>query len=99
MSEPLSDYQRWTYSHVDLFTGAGEDIRYVARPRLAKVALPGSGDFYVFDDELVVLLHYAGNGTNTSYEITEDPEIVRACRQAFSSVWDLALTSDDYRPE
>ena len=40
---------------------------------LADVVLPGSGDFYVFDDELALFLHYAGNGTNTSFETTDDP--------------------------
>ena len=73
VSEPLSDYQRWTFSHAQLLVEAGEDIRYAPRARLATVALPGSGDFYVFDDELVVFLHYAGSGTNASFEITEDP--------------------------
>lgn len=99
VSEPLSDYQRWTISHADLFIEAGEDIRYLARPRLVTVALPGSGDFYVFDDELVLFLHYAGNGTNAFFEITENSETVRACKQAFETAWDLATSFRDYRPE
>ena len=41
--------------------------------RLATLALPGSGDFYVFDDPLVLFLHYAGNGTYSSFVTTEDP--------------------------
>jgi hypothetical protein len=99
VSEPLSDYQRWTLSHAGLFVDAGEDIGYVPRPRLAAVALPGSGDFYVFDDELVLFLHYAGTGTNTAFETTADPDIVRTCREAFEAVWDLSIPVRDYRPE
>jgi len=99
VSTPLSDYQRWTTSHVELFIDAGEDIRYVPRPRLSTVALPGSGDFYVFDDELALFLHYAGNGTNASFEITDDPQIVRTCREAFQAVWDLAPSFREHRPE
>jgi hypothetical protein len=99
VSEPLSDYQRWILSHAEMFVDAGEDIRYAERPRLATVALPGSGDFYVFDNELVLFLHYAGNGTNTYFEITEDPQTVRTCREAFEKVWDLATPLRDYRPE
>jgi hypothetical protein len=53
VSEPVSDYQRWTVGHVGMFIDAGEDIRYLPRPQLATVALPGSGDFYVFDDRTV----------------------------------------------
>jgi hypothetical protein len=99
VSEPLNDYHRWTLSHAGLFVDAGEDIRYVPRARLSAVTLPGSGDFYVFDDELVMFLHYAGSGTNVSFETTTDPDTVRTCRQAFEAVWDLATPIRDYRPE
>lgn len=99
VSEPVSDYQRWTLSHAHLFVDAGEDIRYAPRPRLATIALPGSGDFYVFDNRLVLFLHYAGNGTNTAFEITEDPDTVAFCRQAFEDVWALAVPVRDYRPQ
>ena len=99
VSEPLSEYQRWVIGHVERFVGAGEDVRYVARPRLVDVLLPGSGDFYVFDDSLVLFLHYAGDGTNTSFEVTDDPSTVRTCREAFESVWRLAVASREYRPD
>ena len=99
VSEPLSDYQRWTFSHVQTFVDAGEDIRYVPRPQLVTTLLPGSGDFYVFDDELVLFLHYAGSGANTSFMTTDDPATVAACRSAFEAVWPLAIPACDYRPE
>jgi hypothetical protein len=64
------------------------------------VALPGSGDFYVFDDALALFLHYTGTGTNASFQTARDPEmIVRTCRQAFEAVWDLATPVRDYRPQ
>ena len=98
VSEPLTEYQQWVLSHARLFTDAGEDIGYVPRPRLTTTWLPGSGDFYVFDDNLVMFLHYAGTGTNTAFEITDDPQTARACREAFSSVWELATPFGEYRP-
>ncbi|GAB1642266.1 DUF6879 family protein [Krasilnikovia sp. MM14-A1259] len=99
VSEPLSDYQRWTMSHAGLFTEAGEDIRYLPRPRLATVALPGSGDFYVFDDKIALFLHYTGAGTNASFQTSTDRALVRACSQAFETVWDLSTPVRDYRPQ
>jgi hypothetical protein len=99
VSEPLSDYQRWTMSHAQTFVDAGEDIRYISRPRLTEVLLPGSGDFYVFDDETVLFLHYAGDGTNTSFEVTQDPRTVRACVDAFEDVWKLTTPFLAHRPE
>jgi hypothetical protein len=79
VSEPLSTYQRWTSSHVELFRDAGEDIRYVPRCELSSIALPDSGDFYVFDDELALFLHYSGNGTN---EGSWSPMTSRRCGPA-----------------
>jgi hypothetical protein len=99
VSEPLSDYQRWTLSHAGLFVDAGEEIRYLPRRRLTTIALPGSGDFYLFDEETVLFLHYAGNGTNASFEITEDVRTAHACGQAFEAAWELALPFRDFRPE
>lgn len=98
VSEPLSEYQRWVLSLAEDAVEAGEEISYLGRPRLTNVMLPGSGDFYVFDDELVLFLHYAGNGINTSFEVTEDPRTVATCRQAFDAVWKLATPLRDYRP-
>ena len=99
VSEPLSEYQQWVNSFVGLFVDAGEDIGLVARPRLTDVLLPGSGDFYVFDDSLVLFLHYAGYGTNTAFEVTGEPGTVRMCREAFESVWRLAVPFREYRPD
>ena len=98
MSEPLSEYQQWVLSSAALFVDAGEDIRYVPRPRLTTTPLPGSGDFYVFDDNLVMFLHYAGNGTNTAFQITDEPHAARACQDAFESAWQIATPLREYRP-
>lgn len=99
VSEPLSEYQRWAASLVGEFVDAGEENRYVPRPLLTDVWLPGSGDFYVFDDALVLYLHYAGAGTNTVCEVTDDPGVARACRDAFEDVWKLAEPFAEYRPD
>jgi hypothetical protein len=99
VSEPLSDYQRWAVSHAELFVDAGEEIGYVPRPRLTRVALPGSGDFYVFDDELVLFLHYAGDGTNVAFERTDHIPTVQSCAAAFEDVWRLTVPLREYRPE
>jgi hypothetical protein len=99
VSEPVSDYQRWTLSHAGLFVDAGEDIRYVARRRLTTLMLPGSGDFYVFDDDLVMFLHYAGTGINASFETSTDPRVVQACRKGFESVWDLGVPVREYQSD
>jgi hypothetical protein len=99
VSEPVSEYQRWVISHAEVFLDAGEDIRYLPRRQLTSVALPGSGDFYVFDDETVVFLHYTGTGSSASFEATTDPRLVDVCRRAFAGAWHLARPFHEHRPE
>jgi hypothetical protein len=59
VSEPLSNYQRWSYSIARPMVDADEDIRWVPHRLVSSVALPGN-DFYLFDNRLAVFLLYAG---------------------------------------
>lgn len=99
VSEPVSEYQQWTRSHVTVLEQAGEQIQYLPRRQATGLLLPGSGDFYVFDDELVMFLHYSGSGLNTAFELEDDPGTVARCAEVFQSAWDLAVPAGEYRPE
>jgi hypothetical protein len=97
VSEPLSDYQRWSYSIAHPMVDAGEDIRWVPRRLVSSIGIPGN-DFYLFDDRLVVFLIYSGNGLNAAYEPSTDPADIDLCRSAFDAVWKLAVPHHDYQP-
>jgi hypothetical protein len=97
VSEPLSDYQRWSYNIASSMVEAGEDIRWVPRRLVSSIAVPGN-DFYVFDDRLVVFLHYAGNGLAVDKVASTDPADVELCRTSFEAVWQLAVPHRDYQP-
>ncbi len=97
VSEPLSDYQRWSYSIAHPMVDAGEDIRWVPRRLVSSVALPGN-DFYLLDDRLIVFLIYAGNGLDTDKITSTDPADIRLCRSAFDAVWTLSIAHSDYKP-
>lgn len=97
VSEPLSDYQRWSYSIAHPMVDAGEDIRWVPRRLVSSVALPGN-DFYLFDDRLIVFLIYAGNGLGTDKVVSTDLADIRLCRSAFEAVWKLSIAHLDYQP-
>jgi hypothetical protein len=97
VSEPVSDYQRWVLKDTHLFVEAGEDIRWVPRERVSAVALPGN-DFWLFDDELVVFLIFAGNGLVVDRLSTTDGSAIDLCRSAFESVWKLSIPNSEYRP-
>ena len=97
VSEPLSDYQRWSYCIAYPMVEAGEDIRWVPRRLVSSVALPGN-DFYLFDDQLAVFLLYAGNGLAAGKLSSADPADLRLCRSAFESVWKLSIPHREYEP-
>jgi len=97
VSEPLSDYQRWSYSIAHPMVEAGEDIRWAPRHLLSSLAIPGN-DFYLLDDRLVIFLIYAGNGFGVDKVISTDAADIERCRSAFDAVWKLSIPHCDYEP-
>ncbi len=97
VSEPLSDYQRWSHAIAEPMVAAGEDIRWVPRRLVSSLSFPGN-DFYLFDDRLVVFLLYAGNGLATDRLASTDSTDIRLCRSSFDAVWPLAIRHRDYQP-
>lgn len=97
VSEPLSDYQRWSHSIAHPMVAAGEDIRWVPRRLVSSIGIPGN-DFYLLDDELVIFLHYAGSGTSTGMTTSTDPADAKLCRTAFEEIWRLAVPHGEYQP-
>jgi hypothetical protein len=97
VSEPLSDYQRWSHSIMQPHIDAGTDLRWVGRRQVSSVAFPGN-DFWMFDGHLVVFHHYAGNGANIDFTTSTDPHDIQLCRSAFDALWKLATPHADYVP-
>jgi hypothetical protein len=97
VSEPLSDYQRWSFSIAGPMVEAGEDIRWVPRKLVSSIAFPGN-DFYLFDDRLAVFLLYSGNGMSAGMTSTADPADLSLCRSAFDAAWKLAVPHRAYQP-
>lgn len=97
VSEPLSDYQQWSYSIAHPMVDAGEDIRWVPRKRVSSIGIPGN-DFYLFDDRLVVFLLYTGSGLATEKLTSTDPADISLCRSAFEAVWKVSIPHREYQP-
>jgi hypothetical protein len=97
VSEPLSDYQRWSYSIAGPMVAAGEDIRWIPRRLVSSVAIPGN-DFYLLDGRLVVFLLYAGNGLAVDRVTSTRPADIELCRSAFAAVWQLSIPHSEYQP-
>lgn len=98
VSEPLSDYVRFEYESTSgLNIAAGEQVRWLPRRWASDLCLPGN-DFWIFDNRVVRLSHFAGNGDFVDDELSEDPALVKHCASAFGMVWERAIDHADYRP-
>ena len=97
VSEPLSDYQRWSHSIAAPMVEAGEDIRWVPRSQISSIAIPGN-DFYLLEGSLVIFLLYSGDGLGTAKLTSTDPHDIELCKTAFEAVWARAIPHREYRP-
>ncbi|MEU6991617.1 DUF6879 family protein [Streptomyces sp. NPDC046465] len=99
VSEPVTDYIRFEHHVTAGNVQAGEQVRWLPRRRASDLALPGN-DFWLFDDSLVVFLHFTGDGElspDGDEERTTDPAQARLCSTAFEAVWGRAVPHEEYR--
>ncbi|MHA6759823.1 DUF6879 family protein [Streptacidiphilus sp. PAMC 29251] len=97
VSEPISEYIRFEHEITFTNTAAGEQVRWLPRARSTDLALPGN-DFWLIDDDLVMVHHFSGDGDFVTEEVTRDAAVVKLCASAFEAVWDRAVPHEDYRP-
>ncbi|MFD3952023.1 hypothetical protein C0Q59_09460 [Streptomyces albidoflavus] len=90
VSEPVSDYIRWEHYVTRANVMAGEEVRWLPRRRATSIALPGN-DFWLFDDTLLRVHHFSGDGVVVEDEITSASEVVKLCSAAFEAVWERAV--------
>lgn len=95
VSEPVTDYIRYEHAITVLNLQAGEDVRWLPRPRAADLALPGA-DFWLLDGRLVQFNHFTGDGDWAAKERTENPEVAALCATAFERVWERAVPHEKY---
>ncbi|WP_424216018.1 DUF6879 family protein (plasmid) [Streptomyces sp. BI20] len=95
VSEPVSEYTRFLYDRSFMILEAGEQLRWLPRRQTSGVALPGN-DFWLIDGQLLYWNHFAGDGSYTGGEVTEEPAAVKLCADAFEAVWDRAVPHDSY---
>ncbi|MER8067476.1 DUF6879 family protein [Streptomyces sp. NPDC094034] len=99
VSTPVTDYIHFEHHLTAGNVAVGEHVRWLPRRRASDLLLPGN-DFWLFDDSLVVFLHFAGDGEASpegDEERTSDPAIARLCSTAFRAVWERAIPHEEYR--
>lgn len=95
VSEPVSEYTHFLYDGTFTNVAAGEEVRWLARRHVSDLALPGN-DFWLFDERWVHWNHFAGDGSWTGEEISDDPNATTLCATAFEGVWQRAVPHGTY---
>jgi hypothetical protein len=95
VSEPVTEYIRWEHYVTRANVEAGEQVRWLPRRLATDLALPGN-DFWAFDEALLRIHHFSGDGAVVEDEITNDPVTLKLCVSAFEAVWERAIPHEDY---
>ncbi|MFI1397728.1 DUF6879 family protein [Streptomyces sp. NPDC020681] len=95
VSEPVTEYIRWEHYVTHANVVAGEQVRWLSRRRASDLLLPGN-DFWVFDDTMIRIHHFSGDGDSVEDEILDDPRLVELCASGFERVWERAIPHERY---
>lgn len=100
VTEPVSDYIRWEREGTALNIEMGEDVRWLPRHQLpAGLVFPVDGnDWWLVDDDQVIVGYFDGSGRPSSRELITDPGVVADCVRVRDLLWRLGISHADYRP-
>ncbi|GHF47280.1 hypothetical protein GCM10010218_30760 [Streptomyces mashuensis] len=95
VSEPVSEYIRWEHYVTHANVEAGEEVRWLPR-RLATDLLLPPNDYWLFDDRVARIHHFAGDGSHVEDELCSDPGLLKQLASAFEAVWERAVPHASY---
>jgi hypothetical protein len=98
VSEPVTDYIRFEYDVTAAHNlAAGEDVRWLPRHTAPGLLVPAE-DFWVFDGQVVLWNHFAGDGSWVGEERSDDQPVAKLCESSFEAAWEHGIPHEDYRP-
>jgi hypothetical protein len=80
LAEPPTDYQRWEVWATRWHAEAGEDIRYMPCSTAERIGLPLDYDWWLLDDERLIVMRYTDADEIDSKEFITDLGIVAPYR-------------------
>lgn len=90
---PPTDYIRFEAAAVPASVAAGEDIRYLRRCDAA--GLPDH-DFWLIDDQFLLLLRFDATGAPQEHELTDDPAEITQHQVWARRAWQAATPYDAF---
>jgi hypothetical protein len=81
LAEPPTDYQRWEVWGARWNAEAGERVSYMSLSRAEDIGLPLDHDWWLLDDERLIIMRYTHTGEIDIKELTTDPGTVARHRE------------------
>lgn len=95
LTEPLTDYLVWMLAITNWNVDAGEDIRWIKESRARELDMIDY-DFYLLDDNRVVIMHFDDDKVLTGAEVVDDEDVVAEHRAWRDTVWPHAVRHREY---
>ena len=81
LSEPPTDYQRWELWGTAWHIEVGEEIRYMSRRRAEQVGLPLDYDWWLFDDDRLIITRFTDAGEIAEKSLITNPGMIARHRE------------------
>ncbi|SRR6266487_1799432 len=95
VSVPHTTYTRWGLDVSRLNTRAGEDMRYLPRHLAGDIDWPDD-DFWLLDDDKLVLSVFSGDGRTGGFARNTSPQLLAQCLAVRDQVWARAIPYAQY---
>jgi hypothetical protein len=94
---PHGNYTRFGLAVAPHSIAAGEDIRYLPRHLATDIHFPPE-DYWLFDEDTLVLSVFSPDGRTGGFARQSDPELIAHCRAVRDQVWSRAVPFARYAP-
>ncbi|TDQ05809.1 DUF6879 family protein [Labedaea rhizosphaerae] len=91
LADPPTDYERWMLAVTDRSLDIGEDVRWVDRSVVARLGDAPAYDYYIFDDDRVLLLEFDDVKNLTGLVLDDGPDVVARHQRWRDIVWPHAV--------
>lgn len=92
VDEPLTDYQRYQLASHRESQAVGEEVRIARRSDVGDIG----PDFWLLDDQRVVVMHYRPDGSLDRRELRDDQETIDACTTTLARVDQAAVSLNEF---
>lgn len=95
VSEPHTEYTRWSIEVTRLNVSAGEDVKYLPRQHTEGILFPDE-DCWLLDKEHLILSLFKPDGRSAGFAVESDPGMIARYRAVRDKAWPRGIPYSEY---